>query len=228
MIIALVYAMSLDGKLSTVDGAGPRFTSSADRRHLQRLRAEADAVLLGAGTVAADDPPFRLPRPLQEARRSSGRPPTPIRVVLSGRGSVSPKARLFFGHQSPAVVLTSDAVPPERFQALQTVAEVHQCGSSGRVDLETALNLLAERYGVQRLLVEGGGTVNFAFLAADRVDEVYATLSPVLIGGREVPTPVDGPGLPFAQIRRFHLVSLRWEEGELFLHYRREGASRPV
>ena len=111
--VGLVVATSADGKVSTRDDAGPRFSSEEDKRFLTRLRSHADAVVLGARTVANDDPPFQLPAALQEERRLSGHWPTPIRAVVSGRGSVRPTARLFVGHESPALVFVGAEVGHE-------------------------------------------------------------------------------------------------------------------
>ncbi|MBM3213866.1 hypothetical protein FJZ36_03000 [Candidatus Poribacteria bacterium] len=218
--ITLVVASTVDGKISTSDGAGPRFTSPRDKALLRRLRGETDAVILGAGTVAADDPPFRLPADIRAARLRRNQTETPVRAVLSARATVSPSARMFQGHTSPAVVFVGPQASREARDALAAVAEVAEVHDVGE-----AVAYLAERHGVRSILLEGGSETSGAFLEAGLIDEVYLTLCPVLVGGRDVPTPIGGDGLPLERAARLRLISTRIEEGELFLHYRVERTS---
>lgn len=215
MRVTMVVASSADGKITTHDGAGPRFTSANDKALLRRLRIESDAVVIGAGTVANDDPPFRLPETAQSERVRRGQPPTPIRAVLSARGSVSERARLFFCHSSPAVVFVGSVCPPERRRALESVADVRVAD-----DVAVVVGVLSDEYNVQTALLEGGGETNFAFLNAGLVDELYLTISPWLIGGRSVPTPVEGDGFAFDRIAALSLLDCRIVDGEVFLRYR--------
>ncbi len=216
--VSLVVATSADGKVSTRDDGGPRFSSQEDKRFLTRLRSRADAVVLGARTVANDDPSFRLPAALQEERRLSGRWPTPMRAVVSGRGSVRPTARLFEGHESPALVFVGTDVGQEAVDGLSGVASVCRCGEGVRVDPRGLLEVLRQEYGVRRVLLEGGPEVSGAFLDADLIDEMYVTVCPVLIGGRDVPSAIAGDGLPLSAIRRLRLLDVR-TESEVYLHY---------
>ena len=149
--VTMVVASSADGKISTRDGAGPRFTSPNDKALLRRLRTACDAAILGAGTVANDNPAFRLPQIARDARVRRGQHATPIRVVLSARGSVSPDARLFHGHRSPAVVFVGSDCSPERRNALAAVADVRVA-----YDVRDVVRVLEEEYAVRRLLLEGG------------------------------------------------------------------------
>jgi riboflavin-specific deaminase-like protein len=219
--VTLVAAASADGKISTRDGAGPRFASARDKALLRRLRGETDAVVLGAGTVANDDPAFRLRETVRAERRKRGQWETPIRAVISGRASVSPEARLFHGHRSPSVVFVAEGADEGRRAALASVAAVYICERE-RVDVREMVAVLGREYGVRRLLVEGGAEVNASFVEAGLVDEVYLTVCPVLIGGAQVPTPVGGHGLEFERILRLLLLEVRAEDGEVFLHYRVE------
>lgn len=213
--VTMVIASSADGKISTRDGAGPRFTSDEDKALLRRLRATCDAALLGAKTVLHDDPTFRLPLSDQQERLRRGQSSTPIRAVVSGRGSVSPEARLFHGHLSPAVVFVGPECPLERRRLLASVADVHVVE-----DVHEVVEVLGKEYAVRRLLLEGGGETNFAFLEAGLVDEIYLTLAPYLVGGNTVPTPVGGVGFDLERIVPLRLLSLRVEGDEIFLHYR--------
>lgn len=151
-------AVSLDGR---IDDAGPDrllLSGPEDLDRVDEVRAGVDAILVGAGTVRADDPRLLVRSAERRAARvARGLAETPLRVVLSGGGPLDPAARVFTG--APTLVLTP--------------------GAGG---LPAALEQLGAR-GVQRLLVEGGTTVHTAFLAADLVDELHVAVAPLLVGG---------------------------------------------
>lgn len=208
--VRLHFGQSVDGKVHA-PGLGARALGGPlDARAMQHARAWADAVLVGAGTVRTADVPMRLrPAGLVAARVARGQRPQPRPVVLSRHGDVSASARMFREAAAdgvrPLVVLGPTAALDEVTAALGGVAEVYapRCGcgraqhAAGDVCLPTLLEQLAAR-GVRRLLVEGGGEVAFAFAAAQRLDQVWCTVAPCLLGGASAPTPVGGAGLAFA------------------------------
>ena len=216
---SLIMAISLDGKISTRDGAGPGFTSDADGIRLRELRSYADAILVGAGTIAADDPTFTEYGKYRERRLQRGLAPNPIKVVVSGRGSVPATARMFQPNGAPALVFTTERISPSRLAPLQQVAEVH-CVGENTVDFRRVVEILGEMYQVKRLLVEGGGQVNFDLFRARLIDEVYLTLCPKIIGGRDVLTSVEGEGFDFLDIVDVELLDQHRVGHEIFLHYR--------
>ena len=193
---SLIMAVSLDGKISTRDGAGPRFASEADGIRLREVRSYADAILVGAGTIIADDPTFTEHDKFRELRIQRGLAPNPVKVVVSGSGSVPETARMFQPNGAPALVFTTERIPPKRLAPLQQVAEVH-CVGETTVNFQRVVEILGEVYQVKRLLIEGGGQVNFDLFRAGLIDEVYLTLCPKIIGGRDVTTSVEGDGFDF-------------------------------
>ena len=212
--------MSLDGKISTRDGTGPRFTGSADKVRLREIRTRADAILVGAGTIVADDPTFTEDGIYKEERVQRGLSPQPIKVVVSGTGSVPESALMFQPNGAPALVFTTERVPANRLRILKSVADaVHIVGDDG-VDFTQIVEILARTYGVKSLLIEGGGHVNFAMFRAHLIDEVYLTLSPRIIGGRDVPTPVGGEGFNFGDLINLELLDHHVVNNDIFLHYR--------
>lgn len=216
---SLIMAVSLDGKISTRDGAGPRFTSDADGIRLREIRSYADAILVGAGTIIADDPTFTEHDKFRKLRIQRGLAPNPVKVVVSGSGSVPETARMFQPNGAPALVFTTERIPPKRLAPLQQVAEIH-CVGETTVDFHRVIKILGEMYQVKRLLIEGGGQVNFDLFRAGLIDEVYLTLCPKIIGGRDVLTSVEGDGFDFSDIVDTELLDHRTVGNEIFLHYR--------
>lgn len=216
---ALIMAVSLDGKISTRDDAGPRFASEADGIRLREVRSHADAILVGARTIIADDPTFTEHGKYKELRLQRGLAPNPIKIVVSGSGSVPETARMFQPNGASALVFATERIPPNRLTSLQQVAEVH-CVGEITVDFRRVTEILGERYQVRQLLIEGGGQVNFDLFQAGLIDEVYLTLCPKIIGGRDVTTSVEGDGFDFPNVVDVELLDHNVVDNEIFLHYR--------
>ncbi len=217
--ILLNYALSLDGKISTEQRDPVRFTSRIDRRLMDEIRADADAVLIGAGTLRAEDPPVRIRSARRrDERRSKGKPPHPVSILLSRTMRLPRNGRYWEDDQVERVIVTTDQVKEERIQPFLDMAEVIRAGRT-TVDLGECCRMLSVR-GIDRLLVEGGGEVNMAFWEAGLVDEVYLTLCPVVIGGRNAPTAADGTGFATDRFRKLRLIESRRVGQEVFLRYR--------
>lgn len=219
-------AMTADGKITSSRREYPKFTSDTDRRTMDRLRAEADAILVGAGTLRADDPPLHVRDPEMRAyRRSLGKPDALVNVLVSASVSVDPGSRFFSGGPaSGRIVATVEDAPLDRLAAIEGRAEIWRLGR-GSVDLPELLSRLRAR-GVERLLVEGGGELNWGFVRDDLVDEIFVTVAPALLGGRDAPTLCEGEGLAMAARRRLRLLSAEPIGDEVFTRWAvvREGA----
>jgi diaminohydroxyphosphoribosylaminopyrimidine deaminase/5-amino-6-(5-phosphoribosylamino)uracil reductase len=188
--VTVRFAASLDGKIATSTGESRWITSEASRRESHRLRQDHDAILVGAGTVIADDPELtnRLPQPKRQ----------PLRVVVDSTLRIPTSARVLAGPKTaPTLVVTTQRAKDEAKADLgKTGAEVVQVetqGSQRRVDLNQLLRLLGDR-GILSVLVEGGAEVNGAFFDNHLVDGVVAFLAPIVIGGGRAPTAVGGQG----------------------------------
>jgi diaminohydroxyphosphoribosylaminopyrimidine deaminase/5-amino-6-(5-phosphoribosylamino)uracil reductase len=210
--VTVKMAMTLDGKIADRDGTSRWITGEAARQEAHRLRSEADAILVGVGTVLADDPALTV-------RRERAWPREPYRVVLDSAARTPADARVVRG-PTPArtLVVTGDGAPPDRIRDLEAAgALVVSAGDrDGRVDLRAMLAELHRRE-VRSLLVEGGAEVNGAFLAAGLVDRVAVFMALVLLGGRGATPAVGGPGLALANALRLRDVAVRSVGADLLL-----------
>ncbi len=204
MHVVVNAAQSVDGKLATRRREQLRISGPEDFDRVDRVRAAADAVLVGVGTVLADDPHLTLD---EEARRverlRNGRSGNPARVVVDSTGRTPTDARIL-DDDATTYLLVAGATSEERREELTAagaevvVAPGADTGGdsepdSDRVDLATGFETLAER-GVDRLMVEGGGEVIYSCFAAGLVDELHVYVGSMVVGGRDAPTLADGDG----------------------------------
>ena len=188
--VHLKWAMSLDGKTGTRTGASKWITGEEARADAMRLREECDAVLVGAGTVLADDP--RLSR-----RLGLNSAIVPYRrIVLDGRLRVTPEAQVFDRAGGETWLVTARAAAATVDFEMRGVNVRLLPRSTGRrtaVDLELLLGEL-HALEVRSLLVEGGGETAACFLERGLVDRVTAYVAPLLVGGASAPSPLGGKG----------------------------------
>lgn len=196
--VTVKWAMSLDGRIATVDGESQWISSSAGRRWALAQREEHDAILVGIGTALADDP--RLNRRLGRADEPN------IRVILDRRLRLPPAASLF---DLPGRVLVYTEAEEGRETDALTARGAHVV-RLGMVEPAAVLEDLYQNQGVHSLLVEGGGTVAASFARAGLFDRVAVDVAPLLIGGETAPGPLRGGGFtPLATAPR--LADLRVE-----------------
>ena len=222
--VLLNVAMTADGKIATANRVISSFSSRRDQEHLLELRATADAVMAGARTV--DSAPINLgPGPLRyrRLRRRRGLAEYNLRVIVTGSGSVNPDAVVFRRRFSPILILTSCRAGAGRLRKLRGLADEVWICDGREMDFRLALSWLRERWGVRRLLCEGGGELNDALFRAGLVDELHLTVCPRIFGGRAAPTVADGVGaLNLPAATRLEMKSLKRVGDELFLIFERQ------
>lgn len=212
-------AMSLDGKIAAPDRGYFRFTGERDRRHLDRWRAWADAVIVGAGTIRAEGFAQKVRfAGARRKRRAAGKPAQPLNVCLSRRLDLPFPSRYF---SDPAVcrwLFCSDRAPARAIARLRRAALVTSLPERRFCPAEVVRRLAG--CGLSNLLLEGGGELLAAFLKEGLVDRLYVTIAPRLIGGRGTPGLVGGEGFAAGTFPRLKLAQSRRAGGELYLCYR--------
>ncbi|MGY8672119.1 MAG: RibD family protein [Verrucomicrobiia bacterium] len=220
--IILNLAISADGKIASANRRVNHFSGAADEHQLYTLRATVDGIMNGARTV--DSAPVKMdagPAKFRRLRLKSGLSEQPLRIVISGSGSLRSDAEIFQHTFSPIVVVTSQRCRAKDRQRLENLATTVIVAGRNQIDLPQAITEIQERWPVKRLLCEGGGALNDALFRADLVDEINLTVCPVLIGGKSAPTLSDGEGFAnLSEARRFELVSRKRRGDEMFLRYR--------
>ena len=192
MHVVVIAAMSADGKLASRRREQLAISGEADFDRVDRLRADSDAVVVGVGTVLADDPHLTVKdEDRRGERQADGRSPNPARVVVDSTARTPPDAAIL-DDAATTYVCVSEAAPVDRRMALAAHAELVTAGAE-RVDLLRAFAALQEQ-GVDRLMVEGGGELIFSLFEDGLVDELRVFVGPTLIGGRDAPTLADGAG----------------------------------
>jgi riboflavin-specific deaminase-like protein len=208
-------AISLDGRINTREGGFTHLGSPQDHARMSKLRAQADAILIGGATFRAGPHPIRP----NEADLAQAIEPRPWNVVVSRSMALPYRAHetawVAESRIRPLFLTRSASVPTD----LQ-VEHVGYEGPEADLPIPWILETLHQR-GVKRLLIEAGGDLLFQFFAAHAIDEVYLTLCPLVIGG---PTPslAGGAGFGFADMRRFKLLGCEQVGDELFLSYARQ------
>ena len=192
MHVVVNAAMSADGKLSSRRREQIAISGEADFDRVDRLRADSDAVVVGVGTVLADDPHLTVKdETLRKQRRENGQPANPVRVVVDSSGR-TPTDAAILDDAATTYVCLSEAASVERRAVLADRAELVTAGDE-RVDLLRAFATLQEQ-GLEQVMVEGGGELIFSLFDAGLVDELRVFIGSKIIGGRDAPTLADGEG----------------------------------
>lgn len=188
--------MTADGKLAPANRHFIPFTTKHDQEMMLELRAEFDAVMSGARTIDTGEVTLGVGGDKwRQKRRRLGLKEEHIRVIVSGSGTLDPKAHIFTSKRptSPIIVLTT-ARAGKRLPALQKAADAVHISPGKELDFHEALKWLRKEWGVKRLLCEGGGAINGGLFLAGVVNEIHLTIAPVIMGGRNAPTMADGIG----------------------------------
>jgi 2,5-diamino-6-(ribosylamino)-4(3H)-pyrimidinone 5'-phosphate reductase len=216
-------AMTADGKIATANRAVHSFGSARDLRHLYELRATADAIICGARTVEISQATLGNGGEIfRRLRLKNGLAEYPLRILVSGSGSIDPAAKIFQKRFSPIIILTTKRAPLKQLARLRQVADAVKISGGKEINFRSTLRWLREKWGVKRLLCEGGGELNDALFRAGLIDEIHLTICPKIFGGRNAPTIADGHGFQhLANAARYKILSKKLVKGELFTVFSR-------
>lgn len=213
-------AMSADGKLSTRERRQVKISGTGDFQRVDAIKADSDAIMVGIGTVLADNPSLTVKSHiLREKRKTDGMDEHPIRVVVDSTARTPLDADILHKGTGRRIIAVSNNAPVERVRALELHAEIIQTGEK-----EVALpDLLSRLYGlgVRRLMVEGGGTLIWSLFREGCVDEFYTFIGNLVIGGKDAPTPADGGGfVKEEEFPRLKLLDSEVIEGGVLLRWK--------
>lgn len=217
--VVVNVAMSADGKLSTRERRQVKISGSVDFARVDRLKAGCDAVLVGIGTVLADDPSLTVKADeCRKVRRDRGVDEHPVRIVVDSRARIPLTASILHKGEGKRIVAVSRRADRERVIALAKTATVIVTGEE-EVDLVEMMDELGAM-GIRRVMVEGGGTIIASLVSSGLVDEIYTFIGNIIIGGKDAPTLADGPGFTGeADFCRLTLLEARKIESGVLLHW---------
>lgn len=185
--VILKSAMTIDGKIATITGDSKWITNEKSREHVHKMRGRVMAIMVGVNTVIKDNPHLTA--------RIDGLK-NPSRVVVDSRGRIPLEANVVIDKSATTIVATTDMMPYKKVKALRDlgVDVVVLDKLNGEVDLKKLMDMLGER-GIDSVIIEGGGTLNYSALKEGIVDKVMFYIAPKIIGGSNSLTPVEGKGI---------------------------------
>ena len=203
-------AITLDGKLATRTGDS-KLSSKVDKNRVHKLRSKVDAILIGKNTAKLDDPLLSV----HHAKKKN-----PIRIILDSNATISSSSRILKTcSKIPTIIAVSKKAQKKNLQKLEKFPVQVIVSGKYRVNIKKLLTTLRKQ-GIKNILVEGGGTANWAFVKENLVDEAIITITPYLAGGMTATTLVDGDGFStIAKSIRLKLKSVSKMKNEVILHY---------
>ena len=221
----VILAISADGKIADAVRSPARFGSANDKAHLEQQVAASDAVLFGNGTLQAYGTTMRVISPeLVKQRELQGKPPQPVQIVCSRSSEFDPNLR-FFQQPVPRWLLTGQdsrhTALPSPYPMTNSKFEriIYAKTAGGEIDWIDAFQQLAN-FDIKRLAILGGGKLVASVLAAGLVDELWLTVCPLILGGADAPTAVEGKGFLADLAPKLELLAVKQVGQEVFLHYR--------
>jgi 2,5-diamino-6-(ribosylamino)-4(3H)-pyrimidinone 5'-phosphate reductase len=225
--VTINVAATADGKIDTFEKRGAAISSARDKERVDRLRAEADAVMVGGHTLHDEDPTLTVKsESLRAERLAHGLSANPAKVSVSSRLHLTPDADFLNVGAARVFLFTTSQTDEAQLTMLRSCGAQIFIQEGGRVNLISMLETLKKR-DIHRLMVEGGATLNFELMRLGLVDELTIYLAPLIFGGETAPTIAAGSGLVRSDAIPLKLVeSQAWDDGGVLLRYRFEKRSK--
>jgi 2,5-diamino-6-(ribosylamino)-4(3H)-pyrimidinone 5'-phosphate reductase len=217
-------AMTTDGKIDTFERRGATISSSGDKARVDELRAASDGILVGGNTLLDEDPKLTVKSETLRAERvARGLAPNPVKVGVATIAELKPESQFLNAGPARLVIFTTTQASKANLEGLRARGVELFVHEGTRVDLAEMMTTL-KRIGIDHLMVEGGGTMNFELLHLGLVDEVIVYMAPMIFGGANAPTLADGPGLPREAAISLHLTGVQQcEDGGIIIKYKTIG-----
>lgn len=215
-------AMTIDGKLDTIERKGVTISSREDKQRVDELRASVDAILVGGKTLLSEDPSLTIKSPdLRTKRLAQGLEENPVKVAVVTQADLDLQGNFLTKGPARCLIYTTKRTSPEQVHLLEKAGAQVFVRCDKMIDLRDVLQSLYDQ-GIKTLMVEGGGTVIAGFLNQNLVDELTAYIAPKIFSGSTAPTLADGPGFSNFKDLNFQLESVSKfdEEGGILVHYK--------
>lgn len=216
-------AVTADGKIDTFERKGSAISSKRDKERVDEMRAAADGILVGGKTLLEEQPRLTVKsEALRGGRIQRGLSPNPIKVGVATVADIPLDSDFIKAGPARVVIFTTSRTSIRQLETLRVQGVDVFVDDAPRVDLNKMMTTL-KKIGVNHLMVEGGGTMNFELIRLGLVDELTMYIAPMIFGGVNSPTLADGPGIPRDAAIELKLMDVeKWEDGGVFLRYKIE------
>jgi 2,5-diamino-6-(ribosylamino)-4(3H)-pyrimidinone 5'-phosphate reductase len=214
-------AMTADGKIDTFERKGAAISSARDKARVDALRANADAILVGGKTLSGEAPKLTVKsEALRQSRVRQGRAENPTKVGVASIVNISLDSGFITAGPAQVVIFTTAQTSISQVEKLRQAGVQVFVEEAMRVDLVSMMHTL-KKNGIDHLMVEGGGTINFELMRLGLVDELMIYIAPLIFGGATSPSLADGLGLSREQALQLTLQQVEtWDDGGVVLRYK--------
>jgi 2,5-diamino-6-(ribosylamino)-4(3H)-pyrimidinone 5'-phosphate reductase len=214
-------AMTADGKIDTFERKGSAISSKRDKERVDELRAVTDGILVGGKTLLEEQPKLTVKsEALREGRVQRGLAPNPIKVGVATVANIPLESDFIKAGPARVVIFTTNQTSINQIEILRVHGVEVFVHDTPRVD-PNEMMLTLKKIGVDHLMVEGGGTMNFELMRLGLVDELMIYIAPIIFGGANAPTLADGLGLARNDAIALKLINVETHEGGgILLHYK--------
>ncbi|MBY8984110.1 MAG: 2,5-diamino-6-(ribosylamino)-4(3H)-pyrimidinone 5'-phosphate reductase [Candidatus Lokiarchaeota archaeon] len=213
--IILSSAMTIDGKIASKSG-DPDLSDDEDWREVHKLRTEVDGIMVGKGTILKDNPKLHI-----KFYEHQGY----LRIVVDSNLSIPIDSNVisYQPETYPTIICTTENIPVNKIKRYEEKnVRILQAGKGNRVNLIKLMPLL-KKLGLNSILLEGGGTLNWSFIENDLIDEIRLSVAPWIIGGKDATSLVEGIGFSkMSKAPKFELLEARTRNNYVILRYKRK------